>query len=125
MEEVCSLLLMVTAGYLSYRSNVKVCKGDIIRVRRGIYWHYGIVLSDNQIIHYSSYPGHWWKKPASVRIVLWHQFLKKKKAYEIYYSAKSGSEGERIISRALQRIGEEKYSLLFNNCKQFVDDCRK
>lgn len=116
---------MDTISCLPCYNNIKVHKGDIVRVRRGLYWHYGIVLSDRTIIHYSSYPGHWWQKPASVRIVLWNQFLKKKNKYEIYYEAKSQKERERIIARALHRLGEEKYSLFFNNCKSFVDECKE
>lgn len=115
---------MDTISYLSDCNNIKLYRGDIVRVKRSVYWHYGIVLSANEIIHYSSYPGHWWIKPASVRIVLFNQFMKKKTEYEVYYSAKSEIEREKIIGKALKRMGEAKYSLLFNNCKQFVDDCK-
>lgn len=116
-------MLMDTVSCLHYYNNIKVHKGDIVRVRRGLYWHYGIVFSNAFVIHYSSYPGHWWQKPASIRIAFWNQFLKKKNKFEIYYAAKTQKERDKIIERALCRLGEEKYSLFFNNCKSFVDDC--
>lgn len=109
----------------TFGNDIEIYAGDVLRVRRGIYWHYGIVLYKGNIVHYSSYPSHWWKKKASVRVVSFQDFLKKKKIFQIYYRADSYKERYRIVHKALNRMGEERYSLLFNNCKIFVDDCIK
>ncbi len=115
---------MDTVGYLPDCSNTVVWKGDIIRVRRLFYWHYGIVLSEDAIIHYSSYPFHWWQRPVSVRKVGFKEFFNNGKRLEIYYRAASSLERNIIVKNAMLRIGEEQYSLLFNNCKDFVEDCK-
>lgn len=123
VEEVYHLFIMDSVNDRTYGNYIEIYDGDVIRVKRGIYWHYGIVLSKENVVHYSSYPSHWWKKRASIRIVSLQGFLKKKRSFQIYYRADSYKEREKIVYKALNRIGEERYSLLFNNCKMFVDDC--
>lgn len=96
-------------------------RGDVLRVRRLVYWHYGIYIDDNCIIHYSCSPNHWWEVKASVKITSLKGFLGKSTKSEIYY--RDSDKSEKIIYNAFARLGEKEYSLFLNNCKHFAEHC--
>lgn len=125
MEKGGNVWLMDSFNNLHGRNNLKLGRGDVLAVWRGLYWHYGIVVSDDNIIHYLPYPYHWWQEPASVRKCSFEEFCKTGRIIKLYYRVDSSEEREYIISRAIARLGEARYSLLLNNCKHFVDYCIK
>lgn len=96
-------------------------RGDIIKVKRIFYWHYGIYIDEDCVIHYSCYPHHWWEERASIKITSLYEFCGKNKKEKIYY--RNDKVSEKIIQRAISRLGEKKYSLFSNNCKHLVVDC--
>lgn len=96
-------------------------RGDVIRVRKMFYWHYGIYISDERIVHYSCAPQHWWEVKPKIKEVSLNGFLGIYKKYEVFFREEANREI--IINKALCRIGEERYSLLSNNCKHFVMSC--
>lgn len=99
----------------------ELVKGDIIRVWRFFYWHYGIYVDKDCVIHYSCAPFHWWQASAKVKKTSLVEFLGKKGREKIFYRCEKDSD--KIIQRAIRKLGEEQYSLLFNNCKHFVEYC--
>lgn len=101
--------------------NMVFFKGDVLRVKRFIYWHYGIYINDNCVIHYSCAPSHWWKVKASIKQASLKDFLGKSVRSEVYY--RDIENGEKIAAKAFARLGEKKYSLLLNNCKHLVIYC--
>lgn len=100
---------------------MKYEKGDIIRTRRFIYWHYGIFISENAVINYSCYPKHWWQNRPQIKILSLNDFVRKSKLQEVYY--RSTEKREDIVENAIKCLGETEYSLLNNNCKHFVLSC--
>ena len=99
-------------------------KGDIIRIKRKhFYWHYGIYLGLNQVIHYSCHPSSIYKVKASVKICDLSEFCNKSSKFEVYKSHEDSEIRKLAVRKALKRLGEEKYSLIYNNCKHFVRDC--
>lgn len=97
--------------------------GDQIYVDReffkqdGIYKHHGIDCGDGSVIHY--------RKPSE--IVERTSFAIFSRGNPVY--VKSYSQGfcfipEVVVERAENRLGEDKYNLLFNNCEHFATWCK-
>ena len=106
------------------------CKpGDVIRVNLGILHHYGIFVSEEEVIGFGLPPIPENRVPqaqvevlatdidtfACGKIVEVASFDKSERAKK--FSA------EEIISRARARIGETGYNLIHNNCEHFVNEC--
>lgn len=100
-------------------------KGDLIKVKRLFYWHYGIYIDNDHVIHYSCSPYHWWQVNATVKFTTLNEFIGKKRKRKIYYRGKQYNERITIVQRAMSRLGETQYSLFFNNCKHLVDYCKQ
>ena len=98
-------------------------RGDQICVYRdfwqmeGVYQHHGIDCGDGSVIHY--------RKPSEV--VERTSFATFSKGNIV--TAKEYIKGfcyipEVVVARAESRLGEDKYSLLFNNCEHFATWCK-
>lgn len=129
-------------------------RGDIIGICRGAYDHYGVYIDDYSVIHYSSkdsdtssensiietsldtfmrgdgtlfrlsFPDTYGKpdKIVTNRGVIaerdnWFRDWEKYRDYKLY-------SPDETIERARSRLGENKYSLLFNNCEHFAIWCK-
>jgi len=97
--------------------------GDQIYVWRelanisGIYQHHGIDIGDGSVIHY--------RKPREiVEQTSFETFSKGNKVYVRQYPQGFSFIPEVVIRRALSRLGENKYNLLFNNCEHFATWCK-
>jgi hypothetical protein len=97
--------------------------GDQIYVIRpflqldGVYEHHGIDCGDGTVIHYSKRT-----EEATVRQTSIEDFSHggaiRRREYTTCHIADS------VVQRALSRIGEQKYNLLFNNCEHFATWCK-
>ena len=139
----------------------KVQRGDVIGVARTGYEHYGVYVSNSEVIHYTSpnsdvgdnkimatpfdrfirdasdffilnFPDEAGKATKSVGIPVasvlgapsfpygrdgsWILDLLRKINYTRY-------SADEIVSRARSKLGEDSYSLLFNNCEHFAIWC--
>ncbi len=138
----------------------EVERGDVIGVYRTGYEHYGVYVSNEEVIHYTSENsdiGH-----NKIMVTSFKRFLrdeseffilnfpdnsgKASKSVGIANSFRSGDIGgpmlkgptifdllrmmnykryspDEIVERARSKIGEERYSLLLNNCEHFAIWC--
>ena len=104
--------------------------GDIIRVNRGVYAHYGIYAETSagpHVIHYTGETGHKDFKGV-VRETSLAEFLDGSndfsavildpKKYPVIYS------GEKTVERARSRLNEKGYNLFAHNCEHFAVECK-
>lgn len=104
--------------------------GDVIRVKRGLYAHYGVYVDapdGGHVIHYTGTEGHSDFKGV-VRETSLAQFLEGDGEYSVcrfdsdeYPQIFSGDE---TVRRARARIGERRYNLLGHNCEHFAVECK-
>lgn len=100
-----------------------MAKGDQLYVWRkfanldGVYQHHGIDIGDGHIIHY--------RKPSEIiEKTPFNIFSRGNKVYIRQYPRGFSFIPEIVIERALSRLGEQKYNLLFNNCEHFATWCK-
>ena len=129
-------------------------RGDIIGVsRNGLYEHYGIYLGNGRVIHYCGQgndfggrvtvheaPFSEFVKESKYCFVLWFDAGKPIRLQQatsflwnganVYYENSSYKKkysifsAEETINRAKERLGEEKYNLVTNNCEHFAMWCK-
>lgn len=90
----------------------KFRKGDHLYINCGIYYHHGIYVGDDKVIHYLSKG----ITLTGLNIFSRGHPIKIKK----YMFQKDRNE---IVSRAYSRLGENRYNLIFNNCEHFATWC--
>ena len=97
--------------------------GSHIKTYRTGYSHHGIYCGNGQVVHYSGFAQAF--KKGSLEITTLERFLgSEKKYYVIKYPAnKAMFSAKDIVRRALSRIGEDRYNLVFNNCEHFAAWC--
>lgn len=95
-----------------------MARGDHISVSRGIYNHHAIDLGNGTVIQYGAGIGDGNPK---IEIVPFNVFSKGGR-WKVERSV-CGDNCEKIVNRALARLGEQKYSILFNNCEHFANWC--
>lgn len=128
-------------------------RGDVIGVsRNGLYGHYGIYLGNGRVIHYCG-EGNDFGGRVTVHEAPFSEFLKESKhcfvvwfdagrpvrlqqattfmfnGANTYYDANYKKKrfvftAEETIRRAKERLGEEKYNLVTNNCEHFAMWCK-
>ena len=104
--------------------------GDVIRVKRGLYAHYGIYADTpdgGHVIHYTGTNGHSDFKGV-VRETSLAEFLEGDSEYSVCRFDPKEYEhifsGEETVRRARARIGERRYNLLSHNCEHFAVECK-
>ncbi len=92
--------------------------GDALRVRRGLYWHYGLYAGevDGKKMVFEN-------TRENVKLVSLDDFSKGKEIESISYLG--STKRDDIIRRANSILGKKKYSLLRNNCEHFVAWCQE
>lgn len=89
---------------------------DLIDVS-GVYEHHGIDCGDGSAIHY--------RKPSEiVEQTSLEVFARGNRVYRRNYQLEFCYLPEIVVDRALSRLGEQKYNLLFNNCEHFATWCK-
>ncbi len=102
--------------------------GDHIRVNRGLYYHHGIYVSDDCVIHFAPPNSTGTIDPANAMVVntnleafLNGGLLEVRVFNE--QELKFKREPQDIINYAFSRIGEKGYNLISNNCEHFANEC--
>ncbi|MBO7378055.1 MAG: lecithin retinol acyltransferase family protein [Clostridia bacterium] len=108
----------------------KECEfGNIIRIKIGSVWHYGIFASENEVIQFGLPPVNLGGINAGeVRVV--------STDIDVFASGRIVEKGvaegkekkklrspQKIVEAARARIGEGGYDLMNNNCEQFAFEC--
>jgi hypothetical protein len=77
------------------------------------YQHHGIYIGNSQVIHFTS--------NSTVEIVSLSEFTEDNGYTEYKFHSKF-SRNE-IVERAISRLGDDNYSVIFNNCEHFCNWC--
>lgn len=93
-----------------------MAKGDHLYVERqlGSFTHHGIDCGDGTVIHYQD--------GASI-VRSTHAFFSQGKPIAVRYYAQADAP-ETALKRAMSRLGERDYNLVFNNCEHFATWCK-
>ena len=102
--------------------------GDIIRVKLGDIYHYGIYASDEEIIQFGLPLTNFRRDPSSVEVCitdldtfLCGKFFETEKCER--KEKKTRKTPQETVENARKRIGEKGYHILYNNCEHFVYQC--
>jgi hypothetical protein len=93
--------------------------GMELKVKRRVYWHYGIYVGKRRVIHYA---GWFHSSHGLIEEVSLEQFTEGR-PFSIGRRPTDPSNGEEIVRRARSRLGEQCYDLLRNNCEHFCNWC--
>ncbi|MCQ2087290.1 MAG: lecithin retinol acyltransferase family protein [Bacilli bacterium] len=116
---------------MSYEINVKPIKGDIIRVKRKLgYYHFGIYIGNNQVIHYSAEKDDSIFDNTNIKICLadLEEGFLRGDVLEVNIPFDSFFSRRVIVKRAKNLLGTHKfrgsdYDLLNNNCEHVARYC--
>ncbi len=103
--------------------------GDVVRVKAGSIWHYGIYVSDDEVIQFGA-------TPTSAAMLMGADIAVISSDIDSFLiggflevavfdkkELKSKRPPEEIVKAARSRIGEEGYHILHNNCEHFAFEC--
>jgi hypothetical protein len=99
-----------------------MARGDQIYVYReflnsnGVYEHHGIDCGDGSVIHYRKL------ETAEVQRTAIETFSQNNRLYLRQYP--QSFIADVVVDRAMSRLGERQYNLLFNNCEHFASWCK-
>lgn len=101
--------------------------GDIIRTKVQFYHHYGIFVSPEQVIQFGL-PNDPLQGADTIRVLSSdiYTFLQ---GGELEVAQPDRAEKKtmyspaEIVDRAAQRLGQDGYDILHNNCEHFVNEC--
>ncbi len=94
--------------------------GDHLVTPRLGFTHHGIYVGDQRVIQYSGFIDGFSKKPVSITTL--DRFDNGFGFWVEEPRVRSFSPTE-SVERAFSRLGENEYSLIFNNCEHFVNWC--
>jgi hypothetical protein len=98
--------------------------GDHIKVRAkillGIPWHHGIDLGDGTVIHFTGDRKD--EKSAKIIRTTLQEFLCGEAL--VIVNHKDCLEPSEVVRRAIWRLGDQGYGLIFNNCEHFANWCK-
>ncbi len=104
-------------------------RGDMIRVRAGQFYHYGIYVDDGEVIQFGPTPdAEHSLLDADIRVCVSdiHGFLKggflEVASLSLPERIKAAKPDE-IVSRARRELGKGGYDILNNNCEHFANNC--
>ena len=102
--------------------------GDMVRVCLGDVYHYGIYVSDDEIIQFGPPPTTILRKDEDIEVCVTgiEDFLLGKFLEVAEFDRKekkTARPANEVIEIARSRIGEKGYSILYNNCEHFVHEC--
>lgn len=92
--------------------------GDHIVASRLGYEHHGIYVGDNNVIHYAGGSG---LNKKGVELTTYLKFMNGGSQRIVRYDNRLS--GKEAVSRARSRLGEDDYSIIFNNCEHFARFC--
>ncbi len=91
-----------------------------IKVKRNFYYHHGIYIGDNKVIHFNGelFRG---KNGAKITMTSLKDFLKGGNLEIVPY--KIGIDEVEVLKRANSLLNKGDYSIFFNNCEHFANYC--
>lgn len=101
--------------------------GSPVRVKTGFYYHYGIFISEEEVIQFGLPDGP--SRPASEIRVLASDVYTFLQGGNLEVGTPDRQECKRlhsasdIIACARSRLGQDGYDLLHNNCEHFMNAC--
>ena len=103
--------------------------GDMIRVKAGTIHHYGVFVSDSEVIQFGLAPNARPElKDSDIEVLstdidtfLQNQFLEV--AEFDRKEKKTHPTPDEVIAKARARMGERGYHILYNNCEHFAYEC--
>ena len=104
-------------------------KGDIVKVEiSNKVYHYGLYLGDDRIIQYGLAKDFLNTKKEDVKVLItsMDEFLNGKMALVRIYSLMDKIKKNSVkksIQIAMDRLNEQKYDPINNNCEHFVNEC--
>ena len=99
----------------------KMGLGDHIRVKRRIrYYHHGIDIGQNRVIHFTGEPGK--KKDASIQETSLEEFSENRKIKIVQYS--ECFSPQKTVAIAKRNLSGSGYNLVWNNCEHFARYCK-
>ena len=104
-------------------------RADMIRIRLGAIYHYGIFVSEDEVIQFGYPPlPEYTKKnsPPTVCAVDIDTFCCGRIAERAEFDRaerRKRFDDEKIVEVARSRIGEGGYNIIHNNCEHFVNEC--
>ena len=101
--------------------------GDMIRTKVQFYYHYGIFVSESQVIQFGL-PNDPMRPAEEIRVLIsdMDTFLRSGELEVAQMDAQERKQmfpPEQIVQRAMQRLGQGGYHILHNNCEHFVNEC--
>ncbi|EJN23320.1 NC domain-containing protein [Pseudomonas sp. GM78] len=99
-----------------WSSLIDVAPGSHLITARNGYVHHGIYLGERQVIHYAGMCGGFETGP--IEIIQLTGFANGRQV-RVRRQMQPGFKPERVLQRALSRVGERRYRLLTNNCEHF------
>ncbi len=103
--------------------------GDMIRVAVGSIYHYGIYVSDDEVIQFGAPPTDLFtRRDSEIKVIATDiDFFSAGKIPERAISEtreeKKRFSNEKTVELARSRVGEGGYSIIHNNCEHFVYEC--
>jgi len=103
-------------------------RGDIIRVKLGSVYHYGIFVSDDEVIAFGLPPtAENLKRQEEIRVLstdidAFSCGRLVETASLSFMEKRRRNSPEKTVSLAKARMGEGGYSLIHNNCEHFVNE---
>ena len=107
------------------------CKrGDIVRVKDGALYHYGIFVDENEIIAFGRMPSYYKGSGKGEKIVVLKTTAEEfscglfvEKGIPEKDEKKKLRKADEIVAAARSRLGEDGYNIIHNNCEHFVNEC--
>ena len=107
------------------------CKrGDIVRVKDGALYHYGIFVDENEIIAFGRMPSYYKGGGKGEKIVVLKTTAEEfscglfvEKGIPEKDEKKKLRKADEIVAAARSRLGEDGYNIIHNNCEHFVNEC--
>jgi hypothetical protein len=93
-----------------------MARGDHVRAGRGVYSHHGIDLGDGRVVHYSGLADGLRSGP--VALTSMERFAAGRPVDVVEHRRRL--DPNEAVERALSRIGEDRYNLLWRNCEHFA-----
>lgn len=94
--------------------------GAHVATPRGAYVHHGIYVGDSQVVHYGGLARGLRRGP--VEMVTVDEFTHGRALWLIAETSPHFT-GSEVASRAMSRVGEDRYHVLTNNCEHFCEWC--
>lgn len=104
-------------------TNAQFAIGSHLKVARSGYTHHGIYIGNGQVIHYEGFCEAFKYAPITCVSLLEFQGVAKQIQLVSYHRDELLYSPDEIVQRAKSRLGENRYSLLNNNCEHFASWC--